>query len=228
MARRLLLEIAVDRMEDAVAAAEHGADRLELCAHLDQDGLTPPAERVRAVLERTGIPVFVLVRPHARGFACDRTDLESMAASIAAMRALGVAGLVFGAARADGMPDAAACRRLLEACGGLPAVYHRAFDLAPDAPAALDLLRGLGFRRVLTSGGAGPAPAGAARIAALLRHAGGGIEILPGGGVRAGNAAALLRATGCDQVHSSARRGGRFAAEEAAALRAALDAALPA
>ena len=58
--------------------------------------------------------------------------------------------------------------------------------------------------RVLTSGQRPTAPEGADTIAAMVRHAAGRIEILPGSGVRAANARQLIARTGCTQVHMSA------------------------
>lgn len=218
----MLLEIAVDGAADALAAAQAGADRLELCARLDQDGLTPELDAVRAVLAQVAVPVFVMIRPRAGAFHYTPEELAAMRGQLAALHALGPAGFVFGAADAAGVPDPAALRPLLADAGPAPCVYHRAFDAAPDPLAALHALATLGFRRVLTSGGAADAAAGASRIAGLRRAAAGTIEVLPGGGVRPENAAALVRATGCDQVHSSARRRGRFDAETVRALAAVL------
>lgn len=86
-------------------------------------------------------------------------------------------------------------------------VFHRAFDRVRDPSAALEQIIALGFTRVLTSGQAPSAadPAGVERLARLRAQAAGRIEILPGGRVRPGNVAALLRATGCTQVHSACR-----------------------
>jgi copper homeostasis protein len=47
---------------------------------------------------------------------------------------------------------------------------------------------------------------GHAAIRGLVQAAAGRIAILAGGGVRAGNAATLVRETGVRELHSSARR----------------------
>jgi len=48
-------------------------------------------------------------------------------------------------------------------------------------------------------------------LAALVMQAAGRIAVMAGGGVRPGNAAALLRRTGVRELHTSARRCGRAA-----------------
>jgi copper homeostasis protein len=81
-------------------------------------------------------------------------------------------------------------------------VLHRCIDLAPDMGAALEEAVGLGFDRILTSGGELTAEVGAARIAALVRQAAGRITVMPGSGVTVGNAA-RLKGLGISEIHAS-------------------------
>ena len=75
----------------------------------------------------------------------------------------------------------------------------------PDVFAALDTLTALGVTRVLTSGQRASAPQGAETIRKMLAHAAGRIDILPGGGVNAGNVRGFIAETGVKSVHASAR-----------------------
>ncbi|MCC7293101.1 MAG: copper homeostasis protein CutC [Phycisphaerales bacterium] len=228
---RVILEIAVDSVVDALAAEACGADRLELCARLDVGGLTPRLETFQAVRQGVACPVLVMIRCRAGGFVYAEDELEQMAGDAAALRGRGADGFVFGALTTEGEVDARACRRLVAASRGRPAVFHRAFDEARDPFAALEALVSLGFSRVLTSGrSACAADAEALTLLRRLREqAGGRIEILPGGGVRPHHVEAIVAATGCTQVHSSARRrdprtgAGRFDANLVAELRRTLD-----
>ena len=75
-----------------------------------------------------------------------------------------------------------------------------------DPTRALEDLIALGFRRLLSSGGAPSAPQGVARLRALTEQAAGRIAVMPGGGIDAGNIAALFAATGAREFHASAKR----------------------
>jgi copper homeostasis protein len=81
-------------------------------------------------------------------------------------------------------------------------VLHRCIDLAPDLGAALEAAVALGFHRILTSGGAATAEAGAAQIAALVKRAAGRIAVMPGSGVTPQNAG-MLKGLGIAEIHAS-------------------------
>jgi copper homeostasis protein len=116
----------------------------------------------------------------------------------------GADGVVFGALEESGAVAVDACRKVVERSRGR-VVFHRAFDFTQDLTQVLDQLIGLGFERVLTSGGKPTAREGSAVLSDLMVRAAGRIEILPGGGIRPDNVAELVHATGCNQVHAAAR-----------------------
>ncbi len=197
----VLVEACVDAIDAAIEAERGGADRLELCGELLQGGVTPSAGLIGAVWERVEIPVFVLIRPRTGDFLYDADEMDVMVRDIAAARAMDVDGVVIGALTRDGDVDIGTVHVLKEAAGRMKVTFHRAFDFARDREMALEALIELGVDRVLTSGGAGTALEGAASLASLVRQANGRIAILAGGGINAGNVAAVVRQTGVGEVH---------------------------
>lgn len=201
----VLVEACVDTVASAVAAAAGGAGRVELCAELLEGGTTPSAGTIALTRERIDVPLFVLVRPRAGDFLYDAEEVEVMRRDIAFARAVGADGVVVGALAADGTVDAEVTRALIDAARDaarpLAVTFHRAFDVVRDQEEALDALLALGVDRVLTSGGAPTAMAGAPRLAGLVWRAAGRIAVLAGGGVRAEHAGALVAATGVREVH---------------------------
>lgn len=144
-----------------------------------------------------------MIRPRPGDFVYGEADLVAAEADLAAAWEAGAEGAVLGASRPDGSLDLAALERLKEAAGPLELTLHRAFDLTPDPMAALEQAVGLGFARILTSGGAATALQGAERLARLTRAAGERIQIMPGGGVSPENARTLLFKTGARALHGS-------------------------
>lgn len=195
------LEVCVDTAEGLAQAVAGGADRIELCAALAVGGLTPSAGLIGLAAD-CGVPVVAMIRPRAGDFVWSEAEVAMMEVEIAAVRAAGLAGVVLGASLPDGRLDVPVLRRLVAASDGLELVLHRCIDLAPDMGAALEEAVGLGFQRILTSGGELTAEAGAARIGALLDQAAGRITVMPGSGVTPGNAA-LLRGLGIAEIHAS-------------------------
>ena len=196
-----LFESCVDSLDTAAASARGGAGRVELCARLDVGGTTPdPALVARCVA--LGTPVFVMIRPRGGDFLYDRGEIEAMAQAIRAAAAAGAAGVVFGALRFDGTIDTGVMHRLVEAAQPLPVTCHKAIDATRDPLEALEALLALGIDRVLTSGGAPTAAAGAATIARMVARAGAALTVMAGGGIRAAGVADLVHRTGVREVHA--------------------------
>jgi len=201
----VLVEAAVDTVESARVAAVVGADRLELCARLDQDGLTPEPDLL-AEIRALGIPAFVMVRPRPGDFCYSDAEAAAMLKAIEAARGAGAAGIVTGALTRAGRIDRGLVARLVEVAGLLPVTFHRAFDLVSEPRLALAELAGLGVRRVLTSGGESTAYHGRQTIRALREAAPPGLTIVAGGGVIAEVVERLLEETGVDELHLKAVR----------------------
>lgn len=199
----LLVEIAVTGLSDGLAAARAGANRLEVSSALAVGGVSPSTGLVKSLVRETGLPVVVLLRARPGGFETDSDDLRVMLADAEAYISAGAEGLAFGFTR-DGRVDQEACEAIRKVMGPARAVFHRAFDRLANAYSGLGELAELGFHRVLTSGGPPTALEGIANLRGLVEKAGSGLEIVAAGGIRAGNAKALLDA-GLRQLHASCK-----------------------
>jgi copper homeostasis protein len=200
-----VLEVAANSVASALAAETGGAARVELCGALEFGGLTPSHAAIAVAMERLRIPVHVLIRPRAGDFVFDDLECEVMRRDIETCKTLGCAGVVIGVLTATDDVDVRRCRGLVDAAHGMSVTFHRAFDFARDPAEALEAIITLGCGRLLTSGQAADALAGAALIRRLVEQAGERITIMPGGGIEAGNIAAIARATGAREFHASAK-----------------------
>jgi copper homeostasis protein len=202
-----MLEICIDSVASARAAAEGGADRVELCAALPEGGTTPSAGMIEQVREVFPGKLMVIIRPRGYDFLFDADEHVVMRRDVRIARAAGADGIVIGCLRANGTVDEENCRALIDAASGLDVTFHRAFDMSRDLHEALRTLHDLGIRRVLSSGGQADVPAGAAILRDLLTNAPTDMVIMPGGGITPENLAAVLEATKAREVHLSAREG---------------------
>jgi copper homeostasis protein len=200
----ILLEVCVDNVNGLAAALAGGADRIELCAALEVGGLTPSAGLMRAA-GASPVPVHAMIRPRAGHFRYDASECGVMLADIDAAHAAGLQGVVFGATQADGRLDQCTLATLLAHARrlGLGCTLHRAFDLCPDLVDATRTAVGLGFERILTSGGAPSAGQGIVQLAKCIDAAAGALTIMPGAGVNVASIGALRDKLQLTEVHAS-------------------------
>lgn len=220
------VELCAEGVAEATFADRLGADRIELCAGMVEDGTTPSIGTVRTTLAATrGLAVQVMIRPRGGNFVHSAAELDVMVADIELISELSVGhpssvGFVFGALTPDHTIDRSAVRALTDACGDAPTTFHKAFDELPDQEHGLETLIDLGITYVLTSGGAATAVAGAASIRRLVELAGDRIGVIAAGSIGAESLETVL-ATGVRDVHLRAARWQDAAAvvQQVAALR---------
>lgn len=234
-----LLEVIVLDAEDARAARDGGADRLELIADMAADGLTPSRETYVRVRAAVALPVRVMLRDRT-GFATGGdAALDALCERARELRAEGADEFVMGFLDEAGRADVRALAALDEAVAGCAWTFHRAVDRAADRDRLRrDLAesangRAGGLDSYLTAGSAHGVDAGmdvllaeAARTAAS--EPGYAPRIIAGGGLRLDHVPRLA-AAGVTAFHigGPARRGGREGKVDAglvALWREALDA----
>jgi copper homeostasis protein len=218
------LEIAIETLEDAIAAEQGGANSVEVSRDLAHDGLTPSLALVRQIGEAVSIDVHVIVRPHARDFIYTPDELTTILEETAALIELGVTGIVFGAQTAQGTLDVPMIRQVAEAAASVQFTLHRAIDSAQQPQEALDALNG-SLDRVLTSGPASTAWEGREGLRAWQQRFGDQMAFIAAGSIRADMLPELVTYTGVSGVHvgSAAREGGIVTVEKVAQLRRLLD-----
>jgi copper homeostasis protein len=200
----LRIEVCVEGIDGLVAAQDAGADRVELCASLLEGGLTPSLGTVREALRVARIPFHVIVRPRGGDFLYSPLEFQTMLEDVKALRALGVAGVVFGCLTADGRIDEERMTALVAAAKPMATTCHRAFDMTRDHREAVEALVRSGVDRVLTSGQRDTAVEGADILRETVAVADGRLLVMAGGALDATNIAEVRDATGADELHFAA------------------------
>ncbi|MEV4971243.1 copper homeostasis protein CutC [Streptomyces scopuliridis] len=226
MSKRALLEVIALDAEDAVAARNGGADRLELVTDMAADGLTPPRETFAKIRAAVDIPLRVMLRL-SDGFAAgEPRGADALVEVARGLRAEGADEFVLGFLDDDGTPDLVTVERLIAELDGCRWTFHRAIDRAADRDALRKRLADLpGLDTYLTAGSAAGVDDG---LPTLLTEAdagargepGYGARLMVGGGLRLDHLGALLEA-GVDAFHigGAARLGGWAGAVSADAVR---------
>ncbi|MDT0641297.1 copper homeostasis protein CutC [Zunongwangia sp. F363] len=195
-------EACVESLEQAIAAEKNGAHRIELCAHLEQDGLTPSKQLIRKVKSQVNIPVRVMIRPGAGNFIYSEAELEEMKASIEFCKNVGVEGVVFGILNEDKTLNLKAISRLAKIAKPLKVAIHKAIDETPDILKAVEELSNIEeVNTVLTSGGKNTAAQGIPVLKQMLKIAKNRLEIMPAGNITIENIENIHRGLGAKAYH---------------------------
>lgn len=205
-----LLEVCCGDLPSVMAAAEAGADRIELCSALSADGVTPSAGLTTMGRRLFSNRIHLLVRANDGDFCYTDREKELMLHDVASAASFGVEGVVVGSLDSRGRVDEEFVAKVMDIARreGLSVTFHRAFDRIADRSEALETLISLGVDRVLTSGGAPSAAEGYDSLHDLVSQADGRIVILAGGGVNRLNACSIIERTGCTEIHGSCREKG--------------------
>jgi copper homeostasis protein len=207
--KTLIIEVIVQTVDDARAAEDGGADRLEVVRAIEVGGLTPEVAVVAAIKNATSLPLRVMVRENA-GFETSDAEIEIMRAAAWNFTKLGVDGLVAGFAKSGelALPQFAA---VIEAAPGVPITFHRAFDSLLNPLAAIDTLStDQRVDRILTSGGDGPAEERCTHLREYVARAAARVTIIAGGGVDVEMFRVLVEQRTIREIHVGrvAREGG--------------------
>ena len=198
----MILEACVETFEQAVLAEKKGANRIELCADLHLDGLTPDFNMVRETASFLNIPVMVMIRPRGGNFIYSKDEVAQMILQIQNAKDSGAAGVVIGVLKDRNQIDTESTRLLVDAAWPLPVTFHKAIDLLTDPAEGVRLLKEIrGIRRVLTSGGKPTAFEGQEKIREMNEIAGDDIIILVAGKVTFQNVSEIHRITGAAEFH---------------------------
>jgi len=198
----MIKEACIETLEEAVLAEKLGANRIELCSDLANDGLTPSPELMLQTCSTLKIPVMVMIRPRAGNFVCSDEEIIQMKAEIDLAKKAGAAGVVFGLLTTDNKIDTKNTRILAEYAKPLPVTFHKAIDeLKNPVDGVQELLKIENIKRILTSGGKPTAKEGQETIRKMIKVAGDKIIILVAGKVLISNMEEIQKLTGAKELH---------------------------
>jgi copper homeostasis protein len=184
-------------------AKELKFDRIELCENLVQGGITPSAGRIEYAVN-SGVETHVLIRPRPGGFYYSQEEVDIMVSDIRFAKQLGAKGVVVGVLNAYRAIDEETLKKFMDAAENMEITFHRAFDdCVLDWQKRLDILMNAGVTRLLSSGLASNISNGISVLKEMKEYIGNNIQLMPGGGVSAGNVAKIITEVHPDAIHFS-------------------------
>ena len=178
----ILKEACVDNIDDAINAFKLGADRLEYCSNLDEDGLTPSKEELVSIKKLVSIPIRVMVRPHSKSFNYSESDVLEMKNTIEFCKNQNFDGVVFGCLKSNGQLDIDLISKLANYSKPLNVIIHKAIDFTKSPLESLkELIELKTVKGVLSSGGAATAELGIKTLKNMVDIAPQNFEIIVAG-----------------------------------------------
>jgi copper homeostasis protein len=199
---KMIKEACVETFEEAKKAELLGANRIELCSDLANDGLTPSLELMQKTISELKIPVMTMARPRGGNFVHTPEEVEQMKKDIDLAKQAGATGVVFGLLTPENKIDIKNTRILAEYAKPLPVTFHKAIDeLENPVEGVIELLQIEGIKRILTSGGKPTAKEGQKVIREMIKTSGDQITILVAGKVLDSNVEEIQKITGAKELH---------------------------
>lgn len=188
---KAIIEACVDNLAAAVKAEKSGADRIELCADLNQGGLTPTESLLKEVMSTVNIPLKVMLRPRGGDFTYDSEDKKKIREHIQLFRTFGCRRIVYGSLW-EGRLDLEDLRTIYEEMDAEEMTIHKAIDNSEQP--LKDVLELVKWARsdkvnlaILSSGQAETALEGALNLIRMKQLCGSHIELIAAGKITTQN-----------------------------------------
>ena len=150
----ILKEVCVDNLNDAINAYKCGANRIEFCSNLDQDGLTPKIDELLTLSNTIDIPIRCMLRPHSNSFIYDKDDLKKIENTINICKKIKIDGVVFGSLNNENEINFDILEYISIISKPLKLIFHKAIDFTPDFSKSFNsLIDSKLVDGVLTTGG---------------------------------------------------------------------------
>ena len=184
----IIKEVCVDNITDAINAVKFGADRIEFCSKLDEDGLTPRIEDLISIKKIVSCPIRAMVRPHSKSFIYSEQDLDEMKKTIKLCKEHSFDGVVFGCLDKNMELDIKKIKYLTDLSKPLNVIIHKAIDLTSSPLNSLkQLLEIKQINGVLSSGGTDTAEHGLDNLKKMIAISPPDFEIISAGKITSEN-----------------------------------------
>ena len=177
-------EACVEGYNEAIKAKIMGADRIELCSSLHEDGLTPDRNSIISVSKALTIPVKVMIRPRPGNFIYSQEEITQMESDISFCKQQGIKEVVFGCLDKRKRVDLVTVNRLAKISDPMKITFHKAIDHTHNIFDEMEkLVKCKGVASVLTSGESKFVLNNKNLLLKILKHFKGKLNIIIAGGI---------------------------------------------
>jgi copper homeostasis protein len=194
-------EACIESLIEAINAQKFGADILEVCIDLHEDGLSPPVDMIQEIQHNIDLPIKVMVRSRPGDFIYNDEEIDAMINYIAQLKKINVAGYVFGALNKDSSLDIGAISKIA-AFAQKPITIHKCIDQTKNPLKEINRLKSIPYvDSILTSGNESTAEEGIPMLRKMLSICGDELNVIVAGKVTAENLTFLHSELGAKYYH---------------------------
>jgi len=201
----MVIEICCSSINSVKNAIKYGANRIELCQDLTNDGITPSKALLNSAIKISTLPINVLIRPRIGNFFYNSEEIKLIEDEIKNIKSLPINGIVIGVLNRENDLPINILKKLVEMIKPLDITFHRAFDLLKKPIESMNKLSEIGFDRILTSGHSETAEKGLDMLIKLKTKANKKIIVMPGGGINESNCINFFK-NEFNEIHLSAKK----------------------
>ena len=196
-----IIEACVETRKELENAVNQGVERIELCSHLDKDGLTPTKKMIDFALSFPDLHVKVMIRPREGDFCYSLQDIRHIQKDIKICHNLGIEEIVFGAIKNNRI-DVELVSKVAQWAKPMKITIHKAIDVSIDPLNDILALKTInGIRAILSSGQKTSAAEGYFMLSEMKRVCGEDLELIPAGKITPVNINELHQKLGARSYH---------------------------
>ena len=200
--KKILIECCVESYDEARLAEKKGADQIEVCSDLKNDGLTPDFKLVEKIINNISIPIKIMIRPRKGNFYYSNSEMLTIKDQISFVKSIGVEHIVFGALDANNTVSINHLKKISDWSSPMKITFHKAIDASAeyfnDIDALVDTKR---IDSLLTSGRSSDAESGSGTIKKVINNFGKDIKIISAGKITHKNLNSVHKKIGGTYYH---------------------------
>ena len=178
-----IIECCANSIKSALTAIQAGANRIELCANLEEGGITPKFKDIIKLREFTKVNLHILILPNPNKFIYNQSEFNKIINDIKRCKEIGCNGIVIGALNQDYSINIKQTKKMVKTARPMKVTFHRSFDVANKLKENIEDVIACGCDYLLTSGQAPSVEQGIENLKTIIKLSNHRIKVLAGGGV---------------------------------------------
>ena len=200
--KKIFIECCVESYDEARLAEKKGADQIEVCSDLRNDGLTPNLQLVEKIINNVSIPIKVMIRPRIGNFYYSNSEMLTIRDQITNFKSIGIDHIVFGVLDKNNIVNIDHVKKISDWSAPIKITFHKAIDASIEFFGDIELLvKSKRIDSLLTSGRSRTAETGSNIIKKVINNYGREIKVISAGKITNKNLNAIHKKIGGTYYH---------------------------